>query len=290
MRNTHLKAVMAAVVVAVTAAHGDAEPDAPSAASLVAALEAADWRFASAQHALPRGEVVQDEKLEVEDWREHAYGDGALRVYVSRDGGNVIAVLADASRPLYGDFREIHDTDHYSVHVAEPYVAVIPTRPVDQALFDQLRAKSWSVTELNSLVGSPSYRYHWHGVGFMFLEYAPQGLSFVDDFGIQPMYEWYYLWNREAPEPERRDVVARGLPRATSLSYESYRGHMRDVAAELATRLCEDRREVANALVGGAWSPGRRFVVAPVNVGGTFNNQQTVIAERSKPERRYYAE
>lgn len=288
------RSAAALLVVAATAILGICGESPSSAASIIAAFQEARWRFAIARRALPRVEAVQNETLEVEDWREYAYEGGALRAYVSRDGGNVIAVLADASVTRYADFRQLRDTDAYTVNIAEPSVIVIPMRPVGRSLFDRLKSKTWSVQELTRLLGPPSYRDHIHGIGWMFLEYVPQGLTFVDDSNHRPDYDWFYLWDwrpkqeRDTPDADDDDML--DAPRGDKVPYESYRARLRDVARKFGDRLAAERREIRNALAGGLESPGGRFVVAPINLGGSYNNQQTLVAERARPERRYHAE
>src|SRR6185503_18156999 len=54
-------------------------------------------------------------------------------------------------------------------------------------------------------------------------------------------------------------------------------------------RLADERRQIEEALAAGKASADDRFVVAPVNVGGTYNTARTALMERGKPERLYPA-
>jgi hypothetical protein len=172
--------VLAGLAVLPLTANGFLAPEAQPVA-LILAIDAAGWRFADAERALPPVQLVQDDPLEEEDWVENAYDGGALRVYASRGGGDIIAVLADTTRPPHEAFIRLGATERYDVQIGEPHVIVVPIRRVDRELFERLKSRDWTESELLKLLGPPSYHPHVHGQGTRFLEYVPEGLSFADN-------------------------------------------------------------------------------------------------------------
>jgi len=250
-----------------------------SPAAIVRAVEAVDWRFDAVHTSLPPVDAVYDRPLEVEDWREYAYDGGALRVYVSRDGGRIIALLGDTSRPPYEQLKELELSARYDVVTVSQYAIVVPIRPIDEKLFEQVKAKSWTPAHLAERLGPPSYQHHVHGAGWMFLEWVPQALSFVEDPAAPGSF---YLCDWTV------DVDEFGQPsRATHLAYADYREHVHAGAAALARKIADDRETIAKGLSAGARSPDGRLVAAAVDLG--VNTPDIAIGERGRAERRHPA-
>ena len=129
-------------------------------------IAAANWRLASARPALPPVELVHHEALETQDFIEYAFGGGALRLFVSarRKGGDIFAMLVDTHEPRYADFAQLVPTARYGTYTGGTYVVVVPVRPLSHELFDKLKARRWTENELEQRLGSPSYRWHVHGI------------------------------------------------------------------------------------------------------------------------------
>ncbi len=246
-------------------------------------MELAKWRFPAVKQSLPPVQVVNVHRLEVHDWREYAYAGGALRVYVNRDGDDVIAVLADTTRPPYDGLKQLRPSNRRDVRAIGRWAIAIPIEPIDRKLFDVLKSKSWTKADLRKRLGPPSYSFHVHGSGQTFLEHVRQGLTFVDGDPDAPNPDdWYYLANPAA------DYDEYGQPQhSRDLGYETYEQYLHQRSGFLAETIARNMQLITEALAKGKSSPHGRFVAAYVNVGDSYNNGQTAIRERGKPERLY---
>lgn len=255
----------------------------PSVDELVRRADSGDWEFTAVTRRLPVAAAVHDAPLEIHDWIEHAYDGGGLRLYVSRSGHRLIAVLADTRAPAFRDAADVAASPRHSVHVVPPYVVVVPRRPVARAVFETVRSGTWDAHELRQRLGPAGYTNHVHGLGFLFLEWVAEGLSFVSDGGSA---DPFYLWDWTAPLTGEEMAP---LPPGTTLAYDSYLDVVDERHRKLAALLVGERRQIELALAAGKPSPDDRFVVAPVNLGGTYNTAETAVMERGKPERRFRA-
>lgn len=251
---------------------------------LLKSIAAAGWRLAKARAALPLAQVVQEERLEIQDFIQYAYDGGSFRLCVSRgrEGGDIFAVIVDTRRPQYKDFVGLWSTDRYVTYHSGPHVVVIPLRSLNPQLFETLKSRKWTDAELKERLGAPSYRWHVHGVGYSGMTYAPQGLRLI---GVSP-------WAGKPVEYQVYSSLDPGtsdLPPLNALSKLDYGEVAIETQRDVAQRLAAQRKEIEEALARGTRSPDGRFVVSRVNLGGTFNNEQVVIGERGKPERRYPA-
>jgi hypothetical protein len=256
----------------------------PSVDELVRRADSGDWEFTAVTRRLPAEEAVHDAPLEIHDWIEHAYDGGGLRLYVSRSGHRLIAVLADTRAPAFRDAVDVAASPRHSVQVVPPYVVVVPRRPVARAVFETLRSETWNAHELRRRLGPASYTNHVHGPGYLFLEWIAEGLSFMNEGGPSG-WERFYLWDWTVPVGDE----AEQLPRGTTLSYDAYVSVVDERHQKFAALLAGERRQIERALAAGTRSPDDRFVVAPVNLGGTYNTAETAVMERGRPERRFRA-
>ena len=254
----------------------------PSVDELVRLADTGDWKFTEVTRRLLAAATVHDAPVEVHDWIEHAYDGGALRLYVSRSGHRLIAVLADTRARAFRNAADVATSPRHSLQVVPPFVVVVPHRPVARAAFESLRVGTWAAPELRRRLGPASYANHVHGVGSLFLEWVAEGLSLVSEGGTS---ERFYLWDWTAPIGEEVEP----LPPGTMLSYESYLEVVEERHRKLAALLAGERRQIELAIAAGKPSPDDRFVVAPVNLGGSYNTAETVVVERGKPERRFPA-
>jgi hypothetical protein len=154
---------------------------------------------------------------------------------------------------------------------------------VDRVEFETLRARTWDRTQLQDRLGPASYWSHWHGAGSVFLEWVAEGLTFA----APGPGRLFYLWDWTVP-PEYYDVPAEPVP-ATTVPYDAYLPRIEARHREFAALLVRERQQIEAALAAGTVSPDGRFVVAPVNLGGTYNTAQTAVVERGKPERLFTA-
>jgi len=113
------------------------------------------------------------------------------------------------------------------------------------------------------------------------MTYVPQGLVFVGDSHPRAYAPVEFELFKEFDE-----LDFGGLPPLQYITDLDYAGM--DVRKAFARPLVRGRREVEAALARGQQSPGGRFVVGRMNLGGTYNTEEVVIRERGKPERRYY--
>jgi len=136
--------------------------------ALLKTIAAARWRLASAGAALPPVQLVHNEALETQDFIQYTFDGGALRLCVSpgRNGGDIFALLVNTGEPRYGNSAQLASTQRYAIYHHGAYVVVVPLRPVSQELFDKLKARRWTADELQQHLGTPSYHWHVHGVGY----------------------------------------------------------------------------------------------------------------------------
>ena len=93
------------------------------------ALAAAGWRVAGARTPLPARRAVRQYVLEIQDFRELVYDEGALRLYTSRSGEVVFALLVDL-KSRHRDVVPPRGDGRYRVFARAGYALVIPRRPV----------------------------------------------------------------------------------------------------------------------------------------------------------------
>lgn len=254
----------------------------PQEPAVLKKIIAAHWRLANARAALPAVQLVHKETLEIQDWVEHAFDGGALRLYVSpgnRD--DIFAILVDTREPRYGSFAKLTSTQGYAVYHHYAYTAVLPLRPVPQKLFDTLKAKEWTENELEEQLGAPSYHWHVHGVGWSGLTFVPQGLEFIGNHTShsQDIYQVF------TSEWEKQHENSLELPPLEFLSQLDYAKLQREDRAGFAGRLVGQRQEIEHALESGAQSADGRFAVGDVYLAAW--GHEVVIRERNKPEQRY---
>src|SRR5262249_42842066 len=118
------------------------------------------WKLDRARPQLPPVQVVHEKHLETQDWIEHAYDGGKLRLFVSAgDKNDIFAVLVDTRDPKYASFAQPFFAEHYAVFHHAPYAVVVPVHPVSQEQFTKLKAKLWTEEGVRQQLGVPSY--HW---------------------------------------------------------------------------------------------------------------------------------
>jgi hypothetical protein len=251
---------------------------------LVGRADAGGWSFEKLRSSLPAPDVVQDQDLEIHDWTEHAYDGGALRLYVSRRGDRLIALLADTRRSPFRDAPDVGSAGRHFTHAESSFVVIMPNLPVERVEFETLRARAWDPTEAENRLGPASYRRHVHGGGWLFWEWVGEGLSLVAPGPGEP----FRLWDWTLPS-EFYEVVPDKPPAATAVPYETYLSGLHERHRKFAALLVRERQQVEAALAAGTVSPDGRFVVAPVCLGGTYNTAQTAVMERGKAERLFPA-
>lgn len=256
--------------------------------AVLKAIIAAHWRLETARAALPPVQVIHNEHLEIEDWIEHAYDGGALRLYVSPgpNGGDIFAVLVGTREPRYGNFAQLTSTEQCTIYHRGPYVVVVPVHPVSQKLFDTLKAKRWTEEELQQQLGAFSYHWHVHGVGWLGLTYVPQGLSFTGDSEGRNSPVMYQVHDEDA-EAEM-GMKGATLPPPELLSKLDYAKLQRKEREEFADRLFNQRDTIDQALARGKRSADGRFVVGTVNIVGLRSTTEVAIRETGRPEQRSY--
>jgi hypothetical protein len=265
---------------------------APAEPALVKKIAAAHWRFARAKAALPPVQVVQEERLEIQDFVQYAFEGGALRLCVSpgRKGGAIFALLVDTRVPRYANFAQLASTGRYATYHHGEYAAVVPLQPVSQQLFDKLKASQWTKAELQQQLGSPSYNWHVHGAGYLGVTYVVPGLSFIGDQG-GPGAVVKYQVHAEAVEAkwgEEHKFEFR-LPSLEALSQLDYSTLQQECREEFANRLLNQREQIDQALANGKRSPNGRYTAGTVNFGGVSYTGELIVRETGKPEQRYSA-
>lgn len=259
--------------------------------AILKAIVAARWRLSRARAVLPPVQLVHSEHLEIQDFVQHAFDGGALRLCVSpgHKGGSIFAVLVDTREPRYENFARLTSTERYATYHHGAYVVVVPLQLVSPDVFDRLRLKLWTEQELQQLLGAASYHWHVHGVGYLGLSYIPQGLSFMGDWQDARSAVKYQLFARDSEEQWQTEHDSYDRPPLALLSRLDAATLQGTGRAAFANELLSQREQIDQGLANGKRSPDGRFVVGHVNVGGLANTEEVVIRERGKPERRYPA-
>ena len=256
-------------------------------AAVVRMLDVADWRIDRDRPPVPRIEVVHKTGLEVFDGVEWAIRGGDVRLYTSRaNHRQVFAAVFGSGQAAQA--RAIRSNDRRDVVSFGDCTVVLPSRVLSPRDFDELKGRRWTRDALRKRWGAWSYWQNIHGVGQAFLTYVPEGFDVglaATNAGIGQYYlidltrDWSdeFGWIRNVPSD------------AAPVSYADYLRTRRSFRRGVARILCEQRKRIERQLADGLRSPDGRFVVAPVNVGGTYNTQETAIREGGRPERRYPA-
>lgn len=245
--------------------------------AIVKAIDDARGRLDFVRKALPPLQETQAEALEGQDFVQQIYADGALRLLVSPGGrGEIFALLVDTRAPHHRAYVDLTSAPDYVTYHRDPYVLVLPVRPVRPDVFSSLESRRWTKSALRQALGAPSFDWHVHGVGYFGFTYVPQGLSFIGDS----------LYQLDGPGMEMGEG---DLPPIESLAKLDYATLQRAIRDAFANDLLCQRATLDQAVAGGKPSPDGRFVVSHVNLEGLANTEEVVVGERGKPERRFHA-
>jgi hypothetical protein len=232
----------------------------PVSPNLVAQVAAAGWKLDLVASQLPPAEGQYQPTGEEPNFIEYAYAGGALRLYVSPEGGQIFAILVDVSDPAWAGFADLSSSGDWIVTASGPYRVISRSAPVDVDAFATLRSRTWTLPELRALLGEPSYRQHIHGVGGPLYTYVPQGLSF---FPADALGTFYLM------DPRRPPWQDHSRPRPAFADYQ------RDFAAGLsgvANALTATLDQAKSAMADGKPSPRGEYRVALVHRGGYWGD------------------
>ncbi len=251
---------------------------------------ASHWHLENARPALPPVQVIHEERVFTQDWIEYAFEGGALRLFLSRESkpAEIFAVLVDIHHAKYSDFTTLISTDRYAVYHHDPYVLVLPVRPISPTQFNRLKGRRWTEKELRKEIGPASNDscegcFNGGPGRYLHLLFVPQGLSFEseDTNGSGSVAE-YQLEGTEGDDGPP-------LPPLTALSTLEYGQLQRKIRDGFAKMLFDEREYVESTLAKGMRSPDGRFVVGDVDFSEAYNDADVVIGERNMPERYYRA-